>query len=220
MPRRREQPTFRPRRLRALHFKINKMRNIFAILLILAAIGIYYGYTKHAFADIKAIKIQLADYNDTLNKANELDDEKKSIADTINSFSQDDKDRLEKLIPDNADNVRLIIDIQNIASASGLSIKNISVNDDSNPTGAAVTAGAAANQTSSDQGLSTLNSTKKYDSVTLSFSVASSYENFIGFLGKLEQSLRLVDVTSLTVKNTESPGIYNFDIELKAYWLK
>lgn len=194
------------------------MRNIFAILLILASIGIYYGYTKNAWAEIKSIKVQKAELDQTLEKADQLEEKKQEINAKINSFGQEDKARLNKMIPDNADNVRLIIDIQNIAETSGLILKDIKINDSSEE---GQTSNEAA-QTAFNQTDGTFDgeSNQTYNSVKLSFSVTSTYQNYVDFIKKLEKSLRLVDITSLSIKNTGAPNIYQFDITLKAYWVK
>lgn len=188
------------------------MRNVFAILLIIAAISIYYGYTKNVFADIKATKLQIAEYNDTLKKADQLEEERVTLTQTMNSFNQEDRSKLAKMIPDNADNVRLIIDIQNIAQGTGMVIKDIKINDE-NKQGTQTGTAAA-------QALSNGDSAQKYNFVTLSFTVVSNYDNYVLFLSKLEQSLRLMDITTLSVKNAGPAGLYNFDLTIKAYWLK
>lgn len=190
------------------------MRNILAILLILGAIGIYYGYTKNVFADISGIKLQLVEYKDTLRKANQLAEEQQALTDVMNSFNLADREKLDKMIPDNADNVRLIINIQNIAETTGLSIKDIKVNDENKQgTEAVIT---PADGIADSEGLTNL----KYNFVTLSFTVVSTYPNFVLYLEKLEKSLRLVDITALSVKAAEAPGLYNFEVTLRSYWLK
>lgn len=192
------------------------MRNIFAILLILASFGIYYGYTKNVFADVSSTKVQLVDLDATLAKADMLDEEKQSIQNTINSFNESDKEKLNTMIPDNADNVRLIINIQNIAQTSGLAIKDIKVNDEAGQTGQITNANTADQASGIENG----GSDQSYNSVKLSFSVSSTYPNYVQFVEKLEQSLRLVDITSLAIKSTDNNNIYQFDTTLKAYWVK
>jgi hypothetical protein len=56
--------------------------------------------------------------------------------------------------------------------------------------------------------------------VTLGFSVNGSYGVFQSFLVDLAQSLRVVDITSVTVGAGDRPGSYQYNIEVKTYWLK
>jgi Tfp pilus assembly protein PilO len=59
----------------------------------------------------------------------------------------------------------------------------------------------------------------KYGTVGISFSVTASYDNFQNFLTDLEKSLRLVEITDLSV-NGNNTGLYDFSVGLKTYWLK
>ena len=56
-------------------------------------------------------------------------------------------------------------------------------------------------------------------SVTLGFSVTTRYQTFKDFLHSLENSLRLADVTNISIKNT-SGDFYDFDVTIKTYWLR
>ena len=103
---------------------------------------------------------------------------------------------------DAVENVGLIIDINNIAAKYGMSIKNTRIN------------GA-----SSDKSNSTGPNSNKYGSITMSFVVSTTYENFLAFLSDLEASLRLVDVTSLSFSSAQQ-GRYDYNITLQTYWLK
>ena len=60
---------------------------------------------------------------------------------------------------------------------------------------------------------------KKYGTISLTFSVTSSYESFLAFLADIESSQRLVDVSSLAF----SAGVdnnYTFNVTIQTYWLK
>ena len=58
-----------------------------------------------------------------------------------------------------------------------------------------------------------------YDSLILSFSVTGSYDTFRAFVESLEQSLRLVDIQSISFSATDT-GVYDYSIAVKTYWLK
>ena len=61
--------------------------------------------------------------------------------------------------------------------------------------------------------------TSKYGTVGISFSVSATYEKFQDFLADLEKSLRLVEITDLSVSGNNT-GLYDFSVGLKTYWLK
>jgi len=118
------------------------------------------------------------------------------------NFSPEQIDRLERLLPDNIDNIKLVIDIKNIAANHNLVLKNIKL--DTN-------VGVDPKKLGVDQ--------SKYGTVGLSFSITSSYDNFQVFLTDLENSLRLVDIIDLSVTANDT-GLYEFSVGLKTYWLK
>ncbi len=117
----------------------------------------------------------------------------------FNQIDESKKVLLKKFLPDSIDNVRLIIDINQIASDNGMTIRNISIKgNDSNSIGP---------------------DSRTYGIATLGFSVSGPYQTFKKFLTALETSLRLVDVTSLSFSAGDKDQ-YEYNVEIKAYWLK
>jgi len=172
-------------------------KNATALLLLVLAIGIYFTFTSGRIDELKAIRAVNAEYDQAIENSAKLIKVRDEVLKAYNNLSNEDKDRLNKIVPNNVDNVRLIIDVKDdIAARHGLSLKNIKT---SSPV-----AGAAGS---------------KYGTVTLSFGVTSSYEKFVAFLKDLESSLRIMDVSRLTVATNEF-GTYDFTVELKTYWLR
>ncbi len=182
------------------------MKNIIASLLILASIGIFFGLIKPAYGNVLSLQSQIKTYDDALSQGNILQAKISADKQQLASFSQSDVDRLNKLIPDTIDNVKLIIDIKNIALQSGMLLKSINVSDTKD----------AVDQS----GNPTSNNPFGIQSVDLSFVVTSSYPNFVLFLQRLEQSLRLVDVRSVSFTPTDTSNVYDFSVTLRTYWLK
>ncbi len=179
------------------------MRQIIPIILILAAAGLFFFYTNPQFQNLKANisdQTKIVEAND---KAAKLRAVRQSLTDDRKRIAQEDVDKITKMLPDGVENVGLIIDIDNIASKYGMRIRNTKVNDGTSGKAAAV-AGPDA---------------KKNGTISLSFSVSSTYENFVAFLKDLESSERLVDVTALTFTSNKE-GRYEFNVTLQTYWLK
>jgi hypothetical protein len=61
---------------------------------------------------------------------------------------------------------------------------------------------------------------KDYNSVTLNFSIVASYGTFLKILRDLESSLRIVDVTSISFRSTDTSDVYQYDVGIKTHWLK
>jgi len=190
------------------------MNFIVPIILIASSIAIFFGYVDpnyrngvdqsggpYTSADIVFLKSEVAKYNAIINSSTEIVSNRDSLIAKKNTISETDKARLEKLLPSNIDNIRLIMEISKIAENRGLVAKNISVGDMTNTTD---TIGS---------------SNSLYGILSLKFTVNSSYSNFLNLLQDLENNLRLLDITDISFNATDS-GFYDYSITLNTYWLK
>jgi len=181
------------------------------VILIIISIGTFFVYINPNYRgqnqgagaeSVMQLQKEYADYQNALNNAKEIATKRDSLQTKSNEFKLADTQKLEKLLPDNIDNIKLVIDMNNIANKHGLELKgaklDTNVNIDPNKIGA---------------------DTSKYGTVGISFTVVASYENFQAFLADLEKSLRLVEVTDLSITGSNT-GLYNFSVSLKTYWLK
>lgn len=173
------------------------------IIFILAATGLFFFYTNPQYQKLKTDLVDQSAIVEANNKAAELRALRQQLTEARNKISQQDIEKLQKMIPDGVENVGLIIDIDNIASKYGMRIRNTKINDSGSGKNAAVTGPDA----------------KKYGTIGLSFSISSTYENFVAFLRDLESSQRLVDVTNLSFASNKE-GRYEFNVTLQTYWLK
>jgi len=179
-------------------------RLIAPLLMVIIAVAIFFQFTDPIFAEIKTIQDRQVTLNEGLNNAKKLRTVMKGLLDQRNLMSETDLNNLNKLLPDNVDNVRLIIDIDGIAKPYGMSIKGLEVKMPEEKTEDAVT----RDRDNAKQAM-----------VSLSFSVSGDYNQFQSFLSDLSQSLRLVDV-SVVGFNSNEKGIYDYEVEIQTYWLK
>jgi Tfp pilus assembly protein PilO len=173
------------------------------LILLIASVGLFFGFIDPTYESIKTLQDEEAKYDEALTKSKELQALRDQLLAKYNSFTESDLERLEKLLPDNVDNVRLILDLDSIASAYGIKIKNMQVQRE----GATTQAGTVGP------------SQKPYESVVLSFRFSASYDNLSRFLNDLESSLRIVDVTKLTFTQP-SGDLYDFSVSIRTYWLR
>jgi Tfp pilus assembly protein PilO len=157
------------------------------------------------YANVKVLGTQLAESNKALGQVAELESVRASLVDKENSFSQADLARLQKLLPDNVDNIRLFLDMQGVASRYGALIQNISVADQGQKTAPTAQAIGPSNS--------------KYGQMILSFSINLSYDNLILFLKDLENSLRLVEIKNMSFTSSSQAGGYNVSLGLNTFWL-
>lgn len=179
------------------------MKTLIPILFVLIAGGLFFGFIDPTYNSVKELRAEEAKFDEALNRSKELQQVRDQLLSRYNTFSQADLERLEKLLPDNVDNVRLILDLDSLAVRYGMRLRDVGFQSDNSR--------AQRGQVGA--------SDTDYDSLILSFSVTGSYDTFRAFVESLEQSLRLVDIQSISFSATDT-GVYDYSIAVKTYWLK
>ena len=182
-------------------------RNITATILIVLAIGVYFTVTSSVLDAAKAVKIVNDQYSSALGSASQLIAGRDKIQNDYNKISQMDRDRLGKMIPSVVDNIRLTIDMNQIAARHGLVLNGI---------GASLSSPAKGSQTSNSQSSSGL---PVLDTVNISFSVSADFQQFMNFIQDLEANLRIMDITHFNMTVGDN-GMYTFAVSLKTYWAR
>lgn len=182
---------------------------VLSVVGFLLAGGIFFVYTQPTFEQIKAMRTEVGQYEGALSKSRELQQVRAVLLDKYKNFNPADLDRLEKLLPDHVDNVRLILDLDRLALSHQMPMQNVVIGD---PTKEG-SSGGNASISSPDPVL------QKVGALTLTFSTVGTYEQFKSFLSDLEASLRIVDVVGLEISRGQSNQL-SYKIILRTYWLK
>jgi Tfp pilus assembly protein PilO len=177
------------------------MKLLFPIVAIIVAGGLFIGFINPQYKHIQTLRADEARYNRALDEASQLAAIRDKLQETRKNIPQGDLDNLEKLLPDQIDNIRFVMNLDNMATKYGLRISNVSV-------------------LPGDSGTDLIAAGNPYGSIGITFSVASNYTTFLKFLADLESSLRLVDITGLTFSSSQGGDLYGYQISLKTYWLK
>jgi Tfp pilus assembly protein PilO len=195
-------------------------RNITAIILIVLAIGIYFTFTRAKVAELQSIRALNAEYQRAIDDSEKLIQVRDAVLASYNNINENDKERLDKIVPNNVDNVRLIIDVKDdIAARHGLSLRNIETSSpDLEDQGNRITPQYDADGNPLP-GAAPSNSMNRYGVVNLSFEVTAPYPTFVAFMKDLEASLRIMDVSNLMIATTPE-GAQVFTVEVKTYWLR
>lgn len=179
------------------------MKNAAPIILIIIAIALFFIVIDPQYKEVKELSAQKQDNETLLVLAEELQEKRDRLHQDFNAISPGRREDLKKLLPDTVDNVRLVLDINNIAETYGMTITGISV--------AGSSGDSNANKNSELSG--------SIGTIQFGFQVSATYDVFLEFLRDLEQALRVVDIKSLKVNAGE--GIfYNYTITLDTYWLR
>jgi len=193
------------------------MRAVFPIIVILASVASFIFFTNPIFKEIQSRKAEAAQYNEALGNSKQLQSERDSLNDKYRAFPPAQVKRLETLLPDSADNIRLIIDLQGMARAYNMPISSIKF--DTNQT----TAPGAGSELAAGTPAEIAASLKDYGTFRLEFTTSATYDNFLKFLKDIESSLRLTDVESIdfsTDVQGSQNGVYTYTVKLRTYWLK
>jgi len=199
------------------------MKKIMPFIFIILSIGIFFFLIDPKYKQVQALQAEVAENNKTLDISKKLSQQREALRQKYNLISEDEKSYLEKLLPNNVDNVRLIIDINAIAQQYGIVIRNVDINSETEEN---IKTGKVATQGSSFDGVIEQNSIKYVDQskigvISFSFSVSAKYDVFLEFLKQLEESLRIVDIRNIEISRNATGGVfYDYKVTLDTYWLK
>ncbi|MBU2109753.1 type 4a pilus biogenesis protein PilO [Patescibacteria group bacterium] len=177
-------------------------RSILSIIFIAAAIVIFFTWTQPYIKEIKDLRSQNNIINENLANLKELQSMRDEILSKYNSISQLDLDRLNKILPSQANAIELIIEIENIAKSVGMSLKNIDVS-----------------VPEEKQEVSSTDKAKIANIIPVTIRVTGPYSSFIAIMENLEKNLRLVDIEKITFLSGDT-DLYEYNITALAYWKK
>lgn len=157
------------------------MRYITAV--IIATIGtclvVFYAMPKYdEISKLQKRVVELQEYVDKATKAQAKIDE---LQMRYKSFPEGASDKMKTMLPDNVDDVRLSMDVTDLAALHGISLANPSIR-----------------KVAGDK-----NSTVQEHIVSIS--IDTPYNTFRRFLGDMEYWLQIRDITNLSVSTGEKP---------------
>lgn len=186
------------------------MRNLLPIVLIVIAIGLFFLYISPAYGQVETLMTQKSDYATALAKAADVGVLRDQLLTKYNSFSQDNLARLNTLVPDSVNTVKLVTDLNSVASAYGITISKVTVTDQVADNGTSV----STDQTTSQR--------PPYNTTNVSFQFSATYPHLVQFLESLEKSLQVVDVTKVSFDVPEdgiNTGVYDYTVGVQTYYL-
>ena len=179
------------------------MKNSTATILIIIAIGLFYTFTSSQYAAVQNLRAEAEEYQQVLDGAEAISQTNASIEDQYRKIPKSEIERLDKVLPDNIDTVRLALDLDGIAGRYGISLKKVQVD----------------RQEDDNAGVISVGSPNPYEKVNVTFTFISNYSNFTKFLADLEKSLRIANVHSIYFQ-TNNAGLYEHRVTIETYWLK
>jgi len=186
------------------------MQRLLPIVLVIAAIGLFFVYTSPAYTGpVTEARLEVQSLNGALDAANAFKDNERKLTEERDALPADGLARLSALLPDNVNNIQLILDLDALAARSGVRLSNFNV-------GEQTTDGSAV--AGEGEGLP-VDTTSPYGFIDITVTAEGTYSAFRTFLEAAEKSLRLLDLVSLNVKSSAT-GVYTYDMTFRIYWLQ
>lgn len=199
------------------------MRFIFPLSFIIISGLLFFFVVNPLYGEVTQLRTEVAMYNTALDNSAQLQKTRDSLVDTYKNITQQDKDRLEHFLPNTVNNIRFILEVEQIANLHSMPIKNIKFEPQriQDPKAGATSTVVVANDPSSS---------RPYGVFPIEFTTEGNYQTFTEFLKDVEHNLRLVDVKSISFtvpppadpKATVyvDPNIYTYTLKVETYWLK
>ncbi len=185
------------------------------LVLLGITVAVFFTFTDPVYKGVQALRAEADSYNEALTNSKALETERGKLLNKYNLIGSENLGRLSKLLPENVDNIRLILEIESLASPFGMVLKNVKY--------------SAVEESQAEIDPNVVQATgimgpQDYGIWDLEFTTSGSYDNFQNFLRELERNLRIVDVSSIEFSsssaNEKTPDIYEYNFQIKTYWLR
>lgn len=160
-------------------------------------------------AEVIGYKMKKDQYYDVLNQAQEIIQKRDDLAANLESLSQEDRDKLDKIIPENFDPLTLANDVNTLSIQNKLKITDYKL------------------LTNEDRVNIDPSVVSPFKTNIVTFNLEGQYIDFLNFLQSLELNLRLFDITNINIQgapDTTDPKAkvtpMKFSLTIKTYSLK
>jgi len=199
------------------------MKLFVPVSFIIISIILFITIVNPNYKEVSQLRTDISAYNMALDNSTSLQKTQDSLIEKYKGIKQENKDRLDHFLPNTINNIKFILEVEQLANLHNLQIKDIKFQVEQPET----TETKKVGDTST---ISSRAANVPYGTFPIQFSVDSDYKTFILFLKDLELNLRLVDVESVSFsvptvnpsgKGTEvDPNVYSYTLKVQTYWLK
>jgi Tfp pilus assembly protein PilO len=172
------------------------MRLLITLLFAVGGIFVLQVHVRPALTEVQNIRAEQVVVMDAISKAREVIRLRDELLGRYNSISSADIDKIRKFLPAGAAVSKFLIDVNTIVSQSEIDVQNISFSED---------------------GIPLLDIAEDMRVLTLTINVAGTYDEFRSFIALLEQNLRLIDITNITLVQSEAAAM-EFQLIMQAYY--
>jgi hypothetical protein len=181
-------------------------KNFFALISLILA-GLIYPFFITPLWD--EVSVRLNDKKQIQSAQTSVDNfiqRRNELVKVVETISQEDINRLSRLLPESVNTLTTIVDIENLARNNGFILKGeVAVDDEK----------AVALPTNPD---GSIPPSAPYQTTTFKVNLVGPYSALKPFLEELATSLTLFDISGLSF-NTSDTGVYDFVISIRTYSL-
>ncbi|MFH1979054.1 MAG: type 4a pilus biogenesis protein PilO [Patescibacteria group bacterium] len=171
-------------------------KGVIGILFLVGAIAIFVALTSPKIDEIKELRTEKLSFDKALEDSRELQELRDSLLAKFNSIPANDLAALSKMVPENSDTTKLMVEISSVANSTGVVIRQIGF----------------AEETASNSMIAS-----RYRVLNIDITFSSSYDGLRAFMEELQKSLRLIDIEQIDFISNAT-GLYEFSITAKAYF--
>ncbi len=176
-------------------------------------LALFFGYIKPTYSgSIVKLNQSISAKNKEIISATKYAEKQAELGKQYISVSKEGIAKLNQMIPNTNSNVQLILDLNSLASQSGFYITSFDVSKNNSYQRRNQTAGKPTKNT--------------YKITKLTVSGSGSYDSFRQFINGAERSLRLIDITNISIKSNNITGMkvktsetFSYKITMDVYWL-
>lgn len=191
----------------------------------------FFWYLQPTYNEIQSIQEEIAAYDRTLSQVQQLQSELNSELEKQDAITNQQLQRLNRMLPETVDTVRYLIELDQIAAQHGMSINGVSFSgaparfggsggNNEGGSGGEVSEGDSNNVTNANK-----NTANGYNSLDTSFSVSGSYQDVQNFMRDIERSSRLMDIISFKLSTADGggeeglqAGNNQYSFTIRTYW--
>lgn len=184
------------------------MKLIFSILILGAAVGIFFVFARPELDKITVLRAQESEVQQSLAELQELAKLRDNLLSQYNAVNPIDIERLDKIVPSSVDSGLLIAELEAFAQDYNIVLNTISITDELQQQRQQQQQGSLVRQEAAEQ---------PFQKLPITMRITGSYSSIRDFLKRLEINTRIVDISKMSFSSNEK-DFFDFQINADTYW--
>jgi len=180
------------------------MKYIIPTLLLIVSFITGYYWVYPSWIDTQNLLAERNAYDEAIKQVKAFKERKNILTQRLDGIPDRDKQRMRAIMPQDADPIRLVMNINEYAKRRNIDTWDFAVQGDEN--------GENRNE---EEG-----SAIPYESTRITFSFSGTYNQMVSFIEGLQQQSRIFDITHLSFEADDEDTVYDYQLELYTYSLR